>query len=73
MYWSKIIIASLAASPTFARRQRLGGPALLDNVEMVSEGKIFDNADVDQRHYGTVVSELDEDFEDNEPESVSSP
>mmetsp|Transcript_2747 Transcript_2747/g.3918 ORF Transcript_2747/g.3918 Transcript_2747/m.3918 type:complete len:437 (+) Transcript_2747:169-1479(+) len=42
MYWSKVIIASLVASPSFARRQRLGRPALLDNVEMVGDGVGFD-------------------------------
>lgn len=37
-----MIIASLVASPSFARRQRLGRPALLDNVEMVGDGVGFD-------------------------------
>lgn len=41
MYWSKVIIASLAATPTFAQ-QRLGGPELLDHVETVGEGKFID-------------------------------
>lgn len=46
MHWSKVIIASLASSPSFAQQQqRLGGPELVDHgVEMVSEGKIFDDA-----------------------------
>ena len=37
MYWSKVIIASLVASPSFARQQRLGA-----HVEMVGEGIVFD-------------------------------
>eukprot|EP00986_Skeletonema_menzelii_P013503 scaffold7923_cov154-Skeletonema_menzelii.AAC.10 len=37
MYWSKVIIASLVASPSFARLQRLGG-----HVEIVGEGMGFD-------------------------------
>jgi hypothetical protein len=41
MYWSNVIIASLVAAPTFAQ-QRLGGPELLMNVEMVGEGKVID-------------------------------
>ncbi len=40
MYWSKLIIASLVASPASARRQGLG--RLLENVEMVGDGVGFD-------------------------------
>lgn len=44
MYWSKVIIASLVATPSFARQQRLGGPALEDHVEMVGDGIVFDES-----------------------------
>mmetsp|Transcript_24730 Transcript_24730/g.42099 ORF Transcript_24730/g.42099 Transcript_24730/m.42099 type:complete len:456 (+) Transcript_24730:109-1476(+) len=57
MYWSKVIIASLVASPSFARQQRLGGPALLDHVEMVSEGTVFDEQPLTQFSSRTLVAD----------------
>ena len=87
MYWSKVIIASLVASPSFARQQRLGGPALLDHVEMVSEGTVFDEQPLAQFSSRTLVADqqdgVDADAYDgqeiennddgvDEPESVSS-
>jgi len=87
MYWSKVIIASLVASPSFARQQRLGGPALLDHVEMVSEGTVFDEQPLTQFSSRTLVADQQDgvdadaydgqDIDNNddgvdEPESVSS-
>eukprot|EP00985_Skeletonema_marinoi_P006483 scaffold2803_cov96-Skeletonema_marinoi.AAC.4 len=57
MYWSKVIIASLVASPSFARQQRLGGPALLYHVEMVSEGTVFDEQPLAQFSSRTLVAD----------------
>ena len=87
MYWSKVIIASLVASPSFARQQRLGA-----HVEMVGEGVVFDeplstqfssrSLEVDQQQdgadaYGLEPVELsneknDEGAEATEYEDVSS-